>query len=80
VCARNARYGLPVRSGWWASQLEVEGLAALAAWADRYYPGEWDDPPAKLALPYDRERVARLLAAGDEDRRAASLTDARGCG
>jgi len=70
VCALQSRFGLPVRSGWWEEGLEVEALAALAAWVERYDSGEWDDPPGKLALLYDLERVARLLGEGDhEDRR-----------
>lgn len=72
VCSLQHRYGLPVRSGWWEDQLELEALAALAAWVARYDSGEWDDPPGKLALLYDLDRVARLLGHGDdEDRRRA---------
>jgi len=36
VCALQVRYRLPVRSGWWQHQLQVEALAALAAWVARY--------------------------------------------
>jgi hypothetical protein len=61
VSALRARYRLGVRSGWWEDQLRVEALAALAAWVERYDCGEWDDPPGKLALLYDLERVATLL-------------------
>ena len=32
----------------------------------RIYLGEWDDPPGKLALLYDLERVAQLLTDGTE--------------
>jgi pullulanase/glycogen debranching enzyme len=64
VCALRTRYGLPVRSGWWESELQVEALAALAAWVDRYDSGEWDDPPGKLALLFDLERVAAALRDG----------------
>jgi hypothetical protein len=49
----------------WENQLQVEALAALAAWVDRYDSGEWDDPPGKLALLYEIERVAALLRDGD---------------
>ncbi|HTW97737.1 MAG TPA: hypothetical protein VMD59_03110 [Acidimicrobiales bacterium] len=66
VCALRTRYGLPVRSGWWESELQVEALAALAAWVDRYDSGEWDDPPGKLSLLYEIERVAGLLRDGNE--------------
>jgi hypothetical protein len=54
----------------------VEALAALAAWVERYDSGECDDPPGKLALLFDLERIATLLRDGsepfdpDRDRRA----------
>jgi hypothetical protein len=64
VCTLRERYHLAVRSGWWEDQLQVETLAALAAWVDRYDSGEWDDPPGKLALLYDLERVSVLLRDG----------------
>jgi hypothetical protein len=66
VCALRERYGLALRSGWWRDQIQVEALAALAAWVDRYDSGEWDDPPGKLALLYELERVATLLRSGAE--------------
>jgi len=66
VCALRVRYRLPVRSGWWEDQVQVEALAALAAWVERYDAGEWDDPPGKLVLLYDLERVATLLRSGGE--------------
>ena len=61
VCALRTRYGLPVRSGWWESELQVEALAALAAWVDRYDSGEWDDPPG--TLPPVRDRASGRTAA-----------------
>lgn len=66
VCALRGRYHLPVRSGWWDDRVQVETMAALAAWVERYDSGEWDDPPGKLALLYDLERVAALLRDGGE--------------
>ena len=60
------RYRLAVRAGWWEDQIQAEALAALAAWVDRYDSGEWDDPPGKLALLYDLERVGALLRDGLE--------------
>ena len=66
VCMLRERYRLPVRSGWWEHQLQVEALAALAAWVQLYDSGAWDDPPGKLALLYDVERVATLLREGDQ--------------
>lgn len=66
VCALRERYRLAIRSGWWEDSIQVEALAALAAWADRYDTGEWDDPPGKLALLFELERVDGLLREGGE--------------
>ncbi|MDQ6836150.1 MAG: hypothetical protein M3016_08180 [Actinomycetota bacterium] len=66
VCALRGRYRLAVRSGWWEDEVQLETLAALAAWASRYDAGEWDDPPGKLALLCDLERVAALLRDGSD--------------
>lgn len=66
VCALRDRYRLPLRSGWWEDSIQVEALAALAAWADRYDTGEWDDPPGKLALLFELERIEMLLRDGAE--------------
>ena len=66
VCRLRERYMLPVRTCWWENPLQVETLAALAAWVERYDSGEWDDPPGKLALLYDLERVAGLLRDGND--------------
>jgi hypothetical protein len=66
VCSLRERYRLAVRSGWWEDQIQVEALAALAAWTDRYDSGEWDDPPGKLSLLNDLERIATLLRDGAE--------------
>ena len=66
VCMLRERYRLAVRSGWWEDQIQVEALAAFAAWVQRYDCGEWDDPPGKLALLYDLERVAELLRDGGD--------------
>lgn len=64
VCMLRDRYRLAIRSGWWENEVQVEALAALSAWVSRYDSGEWDDPPGKLALLYDLERVALLLRDG----------------
>ena len=64
MCALRERYRLSIRSGWWEDEVQLETLAALAAWVDRYDSGEWDDPPGKLALLLDLERVAALLRDG----------------
>jgi hypothetical protein len=77
--ALRARYRLSLRSGWWEDEVQVEALAALAAWTQRYDSGEWDDPPGKLSLLYDLERVSALLRDGsdpfhaDRDRLAFAL-------
>ena len=60
------RYWLPIRSGWWENQVQVEALAATAAWVHRYDTGEWDEPPGKLALLFDLERVAELIRDGQD--------------
>ena len=64
VCMLRERYGLAVRSGWWENEIQLEALSALAAWVARYDSGEWDDPPGKIALLCDLERVASLLRDG----------------
>lgn len=64
VCMLCERYRLAVKSGWWEDQIQLEALAALAAWVARYDSGEWDDPPGKLSLLFDLERVADLLRDG----------------
>lgn len=66
VCALRRRYRLAVRSRWWEDPVQVEALAAFAAWVQRYDSGEWDDPPGKLALLYDLERISELLRDGNE--------------
>jgi hypothetical protein len=66
VCALRVRYRLPVRSAWWEDQIQVEALAALATWVDRYDSGEWDDPPGKLALLGELERIGVLLRDGND--------------
>ena len=78
VCMLRERYRLGVRSGWWEDEIQVEALAALAAWVWRYDAGAWEDPPGKLALLYDLQRVAELLRPGAEpfnpDRDRAKFT------
>jgi hypothetical protein len=66
VCALRERYRLALRSGWWEDSIQVEALAALAAWVDRYDTGEWDDPPGKLTLLFELERIDTLLREGAE--------------
>jgi hypothetical protein len=66
VCLLRERYRLPVRTEWWKDAIQVEALAALAAWVDNYDNGTWDDPPGKLALLYDLERIGLLLRSGQD--------------
>jgi hypothetical protein len=35
VCALRVRYHLALRSRWWEDQVQLEALAALAAWVER---------------------------------------------
>jgi len=55
------RYRVRPGNDWWEDGVQVEALAVLAAWVARYDSGEWDDPPGKLALLYDLERVRQLI-------------------
>jgi hypothetical protein len=55
------RYRLRPSNDWWEDGAKVEALAAMAAWVARYDSGEWDDPPGKLALLCDLERVRELI-------------------
>jgi len=66
VCLLRERYRLPVRSRWWEDPIQVEALAALAAWVARYDSSEWDDPPGKLSLLFELERVGQLLRDGHD--------------
>jgi hypothetical protein len=60
------RYRVMARSGWWEDEIQVEALAAVAEWTARYDSGEWDDPPGKLALLHDLQRVTELLRPGTQ--------------
>ena len=59
------RYRLVPAKDWWDDDVKVEALASLSAWEARYDSGEWDDPPGKLSLLYDLERVRDLVRALD---------------
>jgi hypothetical protein len=65
VLALGQRYRLWPAKDWWEDPTTVESLAALAAWVERYDSGEWDDPPGKLSLLYDLERVRGLIRGDD---------------
>lgn len=66
VCQLRLRYRLPVRSRWWEDEIQIEALAALAAWVARYDRGDWDDPPGKLTLLFELERLETLLRDGSD--------------
>ncbi len=66
ACTLRARYALPLRHGWWAQPLQLEALAALAEWVAHYDHGDWDDPPGKMTLLLDLERIGGLLREGAE--------------
>ncbi len=66
VCDLRTRYSLPVRAHWWEDEIQVEALAALAAWVGRYDSGDWEDPPGKLTLLFELERVETLLRDGSD--------------
>jgi hypothetical protein len=65
VIALSERYRLSPAKDWWETPVQVEALAALAAWTARYDSGEWDDPPGKLSLLYDLERVRQLIGGSE---------------
>ena len=71
------RYRIRPAKDWWEDGVQVEALAALAAWVERYDSGEWDDPPGKLSLLYDLERVRELIRGSEPfhpDRDRAAFT------
>jgi hypothetical protein len=65
VLTLGERYRIRPGNGWWEDCVQVEALAALAAWVERYDCDEWDDPPGKLCLLYDLERVRELVRGQD---------------
>ncbi len=63
--ALEQRYRLALRRGWWEDPLQVETLAALAAWTRLYDSGAWEDPPGKLNLLSEVDRARERLRAGE---------------
>jgi hypothetical protein len=66
ACDLRRRYQLPVRKRWWESGIILEALAAMAAWVERYDSGAWDDPPGKLSLLFELERIEAILRDGND--------------
>jgi hypothetical protein len=60
------RYRLPLRSGWWRDDVQVEALAAIAAFADGYDTGSWNDPVAKLQLLQQLDNIRGLMRDGED--------------
>jgi hypothetical protein len=81
------RYRLGMRSGWWEDDVQVELLAALAAWVGMFDYASWTDPEGKarllLQLPSFRELLRggaqTFETDGDRDRFADYLREQRGC-
>jgi hypothetical protein len=63
--ALTTRYRLPLRSGWWEDALQVEALAAFAAWVRMYDTGAYIDPDGKLKLLWQLEPLRAMLRAGE---------------
>jgi hypothetical protein len=61
----SARYRLALRHGWWEDAVQVEALAAFHAWLRLYDTGAYTDPPGKLQLLWELERLRAVLRAGD---------------
>jgi hypothetical protein len=81
VIALSRGYRIRFGHRWWEDDVQVETLAALAAWVERYDSGEWDDPPGKLGLLYDFDRIRAEIRGGepfqpDRDRLARFLIEA----
>ncbi len=64
--ALTARYRLSLRSRWWEDAIQVEALAAFAAWVALYDSGTYTDPPGKLQLLWEIERLRAVLRGGEE--------------
>jgi hypothetical protein len=81
------RYRLGMRSGWWEDEVQVELLAALAAWVGMFDYASWTDPEGKvrllLQLPSFREPLRgggqTFEPDGDRERFEQHLREMRGC-
>jgi hypothetical protein len=59
------RYRLALRSGWWQHAVQVEALAAFSGWLALYDTGAYTDPPGKLQLLWELERLRAVLRGGE---------------
>ncbi|MGH2870062.1 MAG: hypothetical protein ACRDNK_21140 [Solirubrobacteraceae bacterium] len=60
------RYRLALRAGWWQDSLQVEALAAFCAWLRLYDTGSYIDPPGKLQLLWELERLRAVIRGGEQ--------------
>ncbi|MGH3025811.1 MAG: hypothetical protein ACRDLR_05155, partial [Gaiellaceae bacterium] len=81
------RYRLGLRTGWWEDDVQIELLAALAAWVAMFDYGSWTDPEGKarliLQLPSFREAfrsgAQTFEPDGDRERFEHHLHERQGC-
>jgi hypothetical protein len=81
------RYRLGLRSGWWEDDVQVELLAALAAWVSMFDYGNWTDPEGKARLLLQLPSFREVLRGGaqtfephnDRERLEQHLREQRGC-
>lgn len=64
--AMSDRYRLALRNLWWQDAVQVEALAAFIGWLRLYDSGAYNDPPGKLQLLWELERLRAVLRAGEE--------------
>ncbi len=70
------RYRLGLRSGWWTDEVQVELLAALAAWVGMFDYANGIDPEAKARLIFQLPALRELLRGGPNNS-TPSETDMR---
>jgi hypothetical protein len=58
------RYRLGLRSGWWEDDVQIELLAALAAWVGMFDYANWTDPEGKARLLLQLPSFRELLRGG----------------
>jgi len=65
VTALAERYRLALRAGWWEDSIQVEALAAFCAWLALYDTGAYVDPPGKLQLLWELDRLRAVIRGGE---------------